>query len=107
MNGPKEEGEGMEALAQETTSYYGWLNILCYNVSRNGMVCISSEALTTVGRIPQRTPRLPFGTMDQPAQTPRGRQGVLRTPPFSQIVAIRHIQIHHRPKCRYVVPRQT
>lgn len=33
MNGPKEEGEGMEALAQETTSYYGWLNILCYNVS--------------------------------------------------------------------------
>jgi hypothetical protein len=22
-----------QALAQETTSYYGWLNILCYNVS--------------------------------------------------------------------------
>jgi sphingolipid delta-4 desaturase len=23
-----------QALAQETTSYYGWLNLLCYNVCR-------------------------------------------------------------------------
>jgi sphingolipid delta-4 desaturase len=31
MNGPV-EGDAHAALAQETTSYYGWLNILCYNV---------------------------------------------------------------------------
>jgi hypothetical protein len=24
-----------QALAQETTSYYGWLNLLCYNVCRD------------------------------------------------------------------------
>ncbi len=42
LNEPAGEGEGegggedvlgMRELAQETTSYYGWLNILCYNVS--------------------------------------------------------------------------
>jgi sphingolipid delta-4 desaturase len=26
------EGGSMQELAQETTSYYGWLNVLCYNV---------------------------------------------------------------------------
>lgn len=31
MNGPV-EGDANAALAQETTSYYGWLNVLCYNV---------------------------------------------------------------------------
>ena len=31
MNGPV-EGDANAALAQETTSYYGWLNILCFNV---------------------------------------------------------------------------
>lgn len=37
MNGPKNEAEGVEALAQETTSYYGWLNILCYNVGSSSI----------------------------------------------------------------------
>lgn len=32
MSGVQEEGSVQE-LAQETTSYYGWMNVLCYNVS--------------------------------------------------------------------------
>jgi len=34
MSGPVEMVDGsVQGLAQETTSYYGWLNLLCYNVS--------------------------------------------------------------------------
>ena len=34
MTGPVETGDGsVQGLSQETTSYYGWLNWLCYNVS--------------------------------------------------------------------------
>jgi sphingolipid delta-4 desaturase len=34
MSGPVDtDGHDIKGLAQETTSYYGWLNILCYNVS--------------------------------------------------------------------------
>ncbi len=36
MSGPVESTDGsVQSLAQETTSYYGWLNWLCYNVSRS------------------------------------------------------------------------
>jgi len=43
MNGPV-EGDANAALAQETTSYYGWLNILCFNVSLSlGIRLISND----------------------------------------------------------------
>lgn len=38
-------------LGKETTSYYGWMNILCYNVSSPAFETVGGEADTT-GRIP-------------------------------------------------------
>ena len=53
MNGPLavEGEEDIQGLAQETTSYYGRLNWLCYNVSFFGMFFLS-EADGRLGRIP-------------------------------------------------------
>jgi sphingolipid delta-4 desaturase len=46
-----------QALAQETTSYYGWLNVLCYNVRRVApLPRIWLNLADPSGRIPQRAP---------------------------------------------------
>jgi sphingolipid delta-4 desaturase len=47
MNDVTAEPGSTLALAQETTSYYGWLNILCYNVSCRRRCISSSSKLIT------------------------------------------------------------
>ncbi len=42
-----EELEGIRELSQETASYYGWMNLLCYNVSVRCPSSSSSSSSTT------------------------------------------------------------
>jgi hypothetical protein len=58
MNGPV-EGDANAALAQETTSYYGWLNVLCFNVCQ--IVCMRwSELISRSGTITNITISLQY-----------------------------------------------
>jgi sphingolipid delta-4 desaturase len=44
---------GVRELAQETTSYYGWLNVLCYNVSTCVLLCDRWTLAVDASHFPQ------------------------------------------------------